>query len=211
MRAVVALGLVLLCAVGCQPVGGPAVAGGTPTPAGSDAPAIGAPPSGLPRTLDQLLQRSLRVAEEWQDAPVPVEIEVDLDAQGRWMAARVVYLAADADRFLALTTAGSGFEQEQPTLTTLGVPALTAAAVEEIPALPEDAAAPADLAAMPGVADCGITGAPTVLYITSAPVAWDGTTWTTPPTWRATVTDGGASAGAAFDSAAGGEVRCLDR
>lgn len=208
MRAVVLLWCAALLAVACQPAGGPG-ASPTPTSGAATGSAIGAPPSGLPRTLEQLTQRGLLVAEEWQDEPVLVEIEVDLDDEGRWHGARLVYLAADADRFLALTTAGSGFSQQQPTLSTLEVPPIPAAAVAEIPEFPEGAAAPADLVAVPDVAECGVHMQPTVLYTTGAPVAWDGVTWTSPPAWRATVTAHEGDAAAVFADVTGGDVRCL--
>ena len=163
----------------------------------------------MARTLSELTRRGMLVAEEWQDEPVLVEIEVDLNEQGQWQGARLVYVAAEAERLLALTAAGGGFSQEQPTLSTLQVPPLPAVAVEQVPPLPDDAAAPGDVATSPEVEQCDVGAAPTVLYTTGAPVAWDGTTWTSPPQWRVTVTSADGGAAAAFDDVSASSARCL--
>ena len=193
--------------IACQPFGGP---GATPTPRASGAlePALGAPVSGLPRSLGELLTRGQLVAEEWQDEPVLSEVEIQVDAQGQWIAARLVYLAADADRFLALETSGGGFTQQRPTLSTLQLQPVTAAGIASIPALPEDAAAAGELVQSPAVDECGIGAPTTVLYATGAPVAWDGASWTSEPQWRATLSDG--TAAAAVDVASGALDRCLE-
>lgn len=198
-------GAVMLIA--CQPFGGP---GDTPTPHASGAvePALGAPVSGLPHSLDELVARAQLVAEEWQDEPVLSEVEVEVDAAGTWLAARVVYLAADADRFLALSSSGGGFSQQRPTLSTLQLQPVTADGLAAVPALPEDAAEPTELAQSPAVQECGIGAAMRVLYATGAPVAWDGASWTTQPQWRATLSDG--EAAAAVDVASGALTRCLE-
>ena len=198
MRAVAALGCALVLVVACQPAGGPPSADPTATATSADGSPLGAPPAGMARTLSELTGRGMLVAEEWQDEPVLVEIEVDLNDQGQWQAARLVYVAAEAERFLALTAAGGGFTQEQPTLSTL-----------QVPPLPEDAAAPRDVAASPEVEQCEVGAAPTVLYTTGAPVAWDGTTWTSPPQWRVTVTSADGGAAAAFDDVSASSARCL--
>lgn len=204
--------LALLCAlltVACQPFGGPrAVAPATPSDNASGRP-LGAPNVGAPSELDDLLERGQAIAEEWQDEPVAAEVSVTLDAQGRWSSARIVYVAPDGDRLLQLETSGSGFTQERPSLGTLQVPPVPAEALEQVPAFPEDAAAPQALVAAPATQECGISGAPTVLYASGAPFAWDGTTWTREPAWRATVT-GAEGGGAHFDGVAAAGGSCLE-
>lgn len=201
--AVLGVGLLVLA---CQPAGGP---GGAPTPAaqGDREPALGAPVSGLPQTLGELVDRADLLAEEWQDEPVLAEVEVDLDAEGRWSAARVTYLAADADRFLALETSGGSFSQQRPTLATLQLQPVTADGLAAVPEIPDDAAEPGDLAQSSAAQECGVGTATTVLYVTGAPVTWDGTSWTSPPDWRATITDG--EAAAAVDVRSGELDQCL--
>lgn len=197
-------GAVLLLA--CQPAGGPG-AGPTPAASGGLEPALGAPVSGLPRTLGQLVPRAGLLAEEWQDDPVLAEVEVELDAQGRWSAARVTYLAPEADRFLLLETSGGSFSQQRPTLATLQLQPVSADGLAAVPEFPDDAAEPADLAQSAAAQDCGVGMPMTVLYVTGAPVAWDGTSWTRPPDWRATITDGDTAA--AVDVRSGALGRCL--
>jgi hypothetical protein len=207
-RAVVVCGAVALLA--CQPAGGPNAVATADAGAGGREPALGAPVSGLPRTLAELVSRTHLIAEEWQDEPVLVEVEVDVDADadGRWSAARVTYLAPDADRFLSLETSGGGFSQQRPTLATLQLQPVSADGLATIAPLPGDAAEPHDLAQSDAAAECGV-GAPTsVLYATGAPVAWDGTTWTRDPEWRATVSDG--EAAAAVDVVGGELDSCLE-
>lgn len=201
---------VLLCAgllVACQPAGGP---GALPTtePGGGVEPALGAPVSGFPQSLAQLTRRADLVAEEWQDEPVLAEVEVEVDEQGRWSAARAVYLAPDADRFLALEATGGGFSQQRPTLSTLQLQPVTADGLADLPPLPDDAVEPVDLAQSDAAQECGIASPTTVLYATGAPVAWDGVTWTSPPQWRATISDG--EAAAAVDVRSGELGRCLE-
>ena len=210
MRARLNLCLLLALAVGCQPSGGPRGAAQT-TPAAMASDAIGAPEQGLPSDLPTLVERGQRIAEEWQDEPVLAEVEVDLDAEHRWTGVRLVYLAGDADRMLQLVGAGSGFTQERPSLASLQVPPVPAAALTELPAFPDDAASPADLAGVEAAAECGVEGAATVLYATGAPFAWDGTTWSSPPQWRGIVTAPGAEAeGARVDVVTGAGDGCLE-
>lgn len=207
MRVVAALWIALAFAVACQPFGGPG-SGGAAAP--SDRPTgrpLGAPVAGPPSTLDELLTRGRRIAEEWQAEPVLVEVEVDV-AAGRWSDARLVYLAADADRFLQLVATDGGFSQERITLSTLQVEAVPSEGVEQIPPFPDDALEPAALAADESVAACGGGDEASVFYVTGAPVAWDGGQWARPPEWRATVT-GPDGAGATVDLA-GGDAQCLD-
>lgn len=180
----------------------------TPQASGAVEPALGAPVSGLPSSLDELLARAQLVAEEWQDEPVLSEVEIEVDAQGAWRAARVVYLAADADRFLALESSGGGFSQQRPTLSTLQLQPVSADGLAAVPALPDEAAEPAELVQSPAVEECGVGAPTTVLYATGAPVAWDGVSWTAQPQWRATLTDG--EAAAAVDVATGALTRCLE-
>jgi hypothetical protein len=199
-------GAVLLLA--CQPAGGPGAVVTPESGAGGREPALGAPVSGLPRPLAELVSRTQLIAEEWQDEPVLVEVEVDVDADGRWSAARVTYLAPDADRFLALETSGGGFSQQRPTLSTLQLQPVTADGLATISQLPDDAAEPHDLAQSDAAAECGVGAPAAVLYATGAPVAWDGTTWTRAPEWRATVSDD--EAAAVVDVVGGALDRCLD-
>lgn len=206
MRVVVVLCFVL-AVTACQPAGGPG-AGGPAVPS-DDATGLplGAPAGGLPTTLQELFNRADRIAEEWQVEPVLVEVEVDVEG-GRWRDARLVYVAADADRYLQLTATGSGFAQERITLSTLQVEPIPSEAVAEIPAFPDDAAQPAQLAAAEGPAQCGVGDVASVFYVTGAPVAWNGTEWTPAPQWRATVTAPDGS-GAAI-AVSGGAGECLD-
>lgn len=213
MRARLCLCLLLALAVACQPAGGPL--GGEPTPpAGAASDPIGAPEAGLPSDLPTLLDRGERLAQEWQDEPVLAEVEVDLDERGRWAGVRLVYLAADADRFLQLTGEGGGFTQERPSLATLQIQPVPAEGLEQLPLFPDDALAPQELAAGQPATRCGVDGAATVLYATGAPVAWDGTTWSAPPQWRGIVTGGPDSeaqdAGARVDVTTGAGDGCLD-
>lgn len=198
--------VVVALLAGCQLAGGPGDAVTEPPTDAAGRP-IGAPPVGMPQTLAELLERGQLLAEEWQDEPVVVEVEVDIDDGGSWSGARLTYLAADADRFLSLVTSGSGFSQQRPSLATFQLQPVTPDGVEQIPQLPEDAAEPAELAASEAAAGCGVEGAATVLYVTGAPVAWDGTSWSAEPSWRANVTDEDAP-GAALDVTTG-EGDCL--
>lgn len=207
-RLVAVLSCLVVFTAGCQPFGGPSpVAAPTPSDDASGRP-LGAPEVGAPSDLEDLLERGQAIAEEWQDEPVVAEVSVTLDAAGRWADARIVYVAPDGDRLLQLETSGSGFIQERPSLGTLQVQPVPAEALEQVPAFPDDAATPQALVAAPASRECGVSGAPTVLYASGAPFAWDGTTWTREPAWRATVTgaDGG---GARFDGVAAAGGSCL--
>lgn len=217
MRSLVPLPRALLAAVlsclvvlttACQPFGGPRAVAPTPSADASGRP-LGAPDAGAPSDLGDLLERGQAIAEEWQDKPVATQVSVTLDADGGWARARIVYVAPDADRLLQLETAGSGFTEQRPSLGTLQVQPVPGEALEEVPAFPEDAAAPQALVAAPATQECGVTGEPTVLYATGAPFAWDGTAWTRDPAWRATVTgaDGG---GAQFDTLSEDSGSCLE-
>ena len=207
MRALVVLCCVLTLAVGCQPSGGPGAGGAAQPSDGPTGRPLGAPVAGLPATLDELFTRGHQIAEEWQAEPVLVEVEVDV-AGGRWSDARLVYVAADSDRFLQLAATDGGFSQERITLSTLQVEAVPSEGVEQIPPFPDGALEPAELAAAQAVAACGVADQASVFYVTGAPVAWDGTAWSPPPQWRATVTapEGG---GATVD-VTGGDAQCLE-
>ena len=200
MRALLMLCVAVL-ATACQLSGGPAARpGAVPTDA-SDGPRLGAPEAGLPSTLDELLDRGLRVAEEWQEEPILAEVEVDLDEQRRWTGARLLYVAADADRFLSLVASGSGFSQERLTLSTLQTQPIPAEGLADVPAFPDTVLEPVALLDAEDAAACNVGPPATVLYVTGAPVAWDGVQWTSPPEWRATVTS--EAAGAVLDVASG--------
>lgn len=184
--------LTALLVTACQPAGAPAPG---PTTLASEA-GLGAPPAGMPQSLDALLERTEPAALEWQDDPRLAELTVDVAEDGRWIAARALYLAADADRSLSLRLSAGGLAQQRPTLATLGLEPVSGEGLEAVPPLPDDAAEPTALlaAAQPLMGDCGATPPATqVLYATGAPVSWDGTAWSVPPEWTATVLDGEAS------------------
>jgi hypothetical protein len=202
------LAVVVTAVTACQPAGGPPGGALTPAADGDRGPALGAPAAGMPTTLDDLVARAELIAAEWQDETILAEIEVDLDERGAWQSARTMFLAADADRFLALVTAGGGFNQQRPTLSTLQVQPVTAEGITAIPELPPDAAEPQELADGPAAEECGIGVPRTVLYVTGAPVAWDGSAWSRPPEWTATVTSGDAAA--AVDVRTAELIRCLE-
>lgn len=206
MRVLVAF-LVLLAAA-CQPIGGPSVTAPTPGDDGATGRPLGAPDAGVASTLDDLVTRGHAIAEEWQADPVLSEVQVDLDAAGGWSQARLVYVAGDADRMLQLETAGAGFTQQRPSLGTLNIQPVPGEALTEVPAFPDDAMAPQKLATAPAAGECGISGQATVLYTSGAPYAWDGTTWTDPPAWTATVTAAGGSA-VRLDPVSGAGDGCL--
>jgi hypothetical protein len=214
MRAHRKLGLLLALLVACQPFGGPPAVTPSAGPRDGASDAIGAPQASLPSDLPALLTRGQRTAEEWQEAPVLSELQVDVDEAGAWSGVRLVYLAADADRFLQLTEQGGHFSEERPSLATLQLPSMPVEALEQVPAFPDDALPPEELAAAEGAGQCGVEGGATVLYATGAPVAWDGTTWTEPPEWRALVTgaDGtaGEDRGATLDIRTGAGDGCLE-
>jgi len=208
MRVALLLLVAVVALTACQPFGGPEAIGPTAPAPDAGGPPVGAPARGLPASLEELRERGAGVAREWQDEPVLAEVEIDLDAEGAWNAARLTYLAADADRFLSLVTSGSGFSQQRPSLATFDLQPVTGEGLDQLPPFPDDAAEPAALAEAAAAA-CEVGDAPTVLYVTGAPVAWDGTAWSEPPVWRATVT-GAEAAGAALAVTGAGEVTCLD-
>jgi hypothetical protein len=184
------MGMALLMA-GCQPAGGP---GAAPTEADEAAASepLGAPDDAGARTLPDLLAEAETVAQQWQDRPRLAEIDFALDPRGGWTRARMLYLAAEADRFLALRVDGDGLSQQQPTLSTLRAQPISADGLSAVPHLPEDVQAPAELvsAAAEALDGCEVAAPVTAaLYATGAPVAWDGSTWTVAPAWSVTLSD----------------------
>lgn len=208
MRVVVVMLLCLLLTAGCQPFGGPRADAPTPAAGRTDRP-LGAPDAAAPQTLAELLLRGQTIAQEWQDDPVLAEVHVAVDADGNWTQARLSYVAGDAERVLQLESAGAGFTEQRPSLATLNVQTVPGTALEEVPAFPDDAAEPQELAAAPAAAECGITDEATVLYASGAPYAWDGTAWASPPRWSVTVTTE-QGAGANLDITTGAGGGCLD-
>lgn len=188
---VIAAALPLLLLTACQPVDD-----GLPSSDDSAEGAVGRPGPGapevdsrMPEDLPMLLAEHAGTAAQWQDGAIPVEIVAELEAGG-WVSATVVYLAPDADRFLVITVDGEGTDQQRPTLETLGVEPVPEPALAEVPPLPQRARSPEALAegARPALEGCGTDDDPvTVLYMTGAPATWDGSTWTEPPAWTATV------------------------
>ncbi|MGH8884260.1 MAG: hypothetical protein ACRDYX_03620 [Egibacteraceae bacterium] len=185
---------VLLCSVvaltACQPVDrvvAPGVGGGG---SAADEP-LGAPDQRFPQTLGALLDHAGRVAQEWQDGAVPVEVAVQLE-QGRWRSAEATYVAPDADRFFRFVASPEGVEQSRPTLATLSLQPIDEPSTARIPPVPQGVLDPAALlsAAAPALADCGIDPrSGRILYATGAPFAWDGSRWTQGLAWTVTVSD----------------------
>ncbi|MGH8898405.1 MAG: hypothetical protein ACRDZ4_15650 [Egibacteraceae bacterium] len=185
---------VLLCSVvaltACQPVDravAPGVGGGG---SAADEP-LGAPDQRFPQTLGALLDRAGRVAQEWQDGAVPVEVTVQLE-QGRWRSAEATYVAPDADRFFRFVASPAGVEQSRPTLATLSLQPVNSPGIARIPPPPRGVLDPSALlsAAAPALADCGIDPRSSqVLYSTGAPFVWDGSRWTQGLTWTVIVSD----------------------
>lgn len=177
---------------GCQPAGGPGAAPTETAAAVSGSEPLGAPDDAAARTLPDLLAEAEQVAEQWQDQPRLAEIDIALDAQGGWTSARLLYLAADADRFLAVRADGNGLSGQQPTLGTLQARPISADGLTEVPPLPAGVREPVELvsAAAEALDGCGVTQPVTAaLYATGAPVAWDGNAWATAPAWSATLSD----------------------
>lgn len=183
------LALVLAC--GCQPVNG----GAAPDPGVTGTPATAppaAPQRGVPGSLAELLSRADSTAAQWQSGAKPAQIAVDLEA-GVPVASTITYLAPDADRFLLVRFDADGLSQERPTLDTLALQAVTAAGLEQVPALPEGTLDPGSLLAAASQAgeQCGLgDDIGVVLYATGAPAAWDGANWVEPPGWTALLSAG---------------------
>ncbi len=192
-RAAAALVAAAMLLGGCQLVDDeavPVVSEGVEDDGGAP-PALGSPDTDWPSTLGGLLAFARPEALSWQDEPVLADLTVWLDADTSWDRVRLTYVAADADRMLTYRSQPDQLRLERPRLAGLQLPELPAAAVEAIPPLPDDVLEPAALAtaSAPALADCGSTDEPVqaVLYATGAPAAWDGTSWTRTPSWRATV------------------------
>lgn len=161
------------------------------------APLPGGGASGqLPDTLEGLLDRGQDLAREWQREPVLAEVAVTVAGE-RWRRARLLYLAADADRFLSLRFDREQVSQERVTLETLGLEPVPAGGLAGIPQFPTDALEPAALVeqAQPHVDGC-LEGPPTeIIYDTGAPAAWQGSGWSDPPVWSATLWHAGGDGG----------------
>lgn len=153
------------------------------------APLPGGTASGeLPQTLDALLERGDALAREWQREPVLAELAVTLEGGG-WRRARLLYLGADADRFLSLRFDRERVAQERVTLETLGLEPVPAQGIAEVPPFPPDALEPAALTerAQPHLDGC-LEGPPSeAIYDTGAPAAWQGAGWSDPPVWTVTL------------------------
>lgn len=179
-----------LLLVACEPAAGPDP-DAAETPTGADEAALGAPAAaGMPASLADLRETSASAAAQWQDDPVLVSMEVELDADGRWTRATATFLAPDADRMYEHVITPEGTSADRPTLATLGLQPVTGSALAEVPDPPEDLTEPAPLAetARPQLEECGAAGRPAgVLYTTGAPVVWDGSQWTQELRWTATV------------------------
>jgi hypothetical protein len=166
--------------------------------------ATGPGASGLPATLDELVERGDALAREWQREPVLAELAVSLDGE-RWKRARLLYLAGDADRFLSLRLEPDRVSQERVTLETLGLEPVPREALAAVPDLPAGTLAPAELveAAQPHLDGC-LEGPPSeVIYDTGAPATWEGEAWADPPVWSATLWHASAEGG-------GGQGRRVD-
>jgi hypothetical protein len=173
----------------CEPTDDRALNEPPPDPPGEPAPDVVGRPDGTGlSTLPELLAHSDQLAGEWQPAPVLAEILVRL-ADREWAGAHLLYLAAEADRFLAVRLTADGVAQERPTLATLGLEAIGEEGIAAIPPFPGDVIEPRDLAdaAEDALRGCGFGWAEAVLYATGAPAAWDGQAWAEPPGWTATV------------------------
>jgi hypothetical protein len=183
---------VLCCTVvlaACQPVDRPPT-GGAEGRTTAPAP-LGVPDQQFPQTLDALLDRAGRAAEQWQDGAVMAEIAVELE-QGRWRSAEVMYLAPGSDRFLRFTASSEGVEQSRPTLATLSLQTIDEPGIEQIPPVPKGFLDPDALlsTAQSALTDCGIDPRSSwILYATGAPFAWDGSRWTQKLAWTVIVSD----------------------
>lgn len=207
MRAAGVVAVTLLLAA-CQPSGGPAADGTPPESVATTVDRRGAPSTGVPQNLTDLVARGDETAVTWQDEPTLAEIAVTLDTDGRWESARLLYLAAEADRYLSLQLSPDGLAEQRPLLeSTLQLQPVPAAGLEQVPPLPDGTLDPLPLAeaAADALAACGVEGAVVdVLYASGAPFSWDaGTqTWRAVPEWTATLTDD-AGFGVAVDPVSG--------
>lgn len=191
----------LVLAAGCQPVDSGVLPGGEPRPgqtAGAEADAD--EPAALAPDLQALVADLEAAAVEWQAAPVLAEVYVDLDGEA-WREATATFLAPDADRMLLLQVDADGQRQQRPTLETLDLVPVAAAGLAEVPPLPDGTLGPDELVAAGQATDCALGDIGSVLYSTGAPAAWDGTAWTEPPAWTATL--GGDEASLLLDPVTG--------
>ena len=140
--------------------------------------------------LEGILDTTDVPAQEWDEDARVVDLSVRLvDDTPR--AARVTYLAPDADRLLVIDVGEDGLEEEQPTFETLGFEPVPASAVGDVAPVPEGLVEPTEVAddAAEAIEECGLDGIREVLYATGAPAAWDGSQWTSAPEWTVTVLD----------------------
>ena len=181
----VVLAAAVLTALGaCQPVDSPRPAGVTPSASVSEP--LGAPEADAD-SFAEALERAHQAAREWQDEPRLAAVEIDLP-RGAVTTSRFTYVAGDAIRMLVVEVRRDGLDQQQPTLATLGVVPVTEDAVAQIPDLPDAVRDP--LALLEAAARCGAPRPRLLLLETGAPYAWDGSTWSESPEWRASAVTG---------------------
>lgn len=150
--------------------------------------------------LGDLRSAAGEAARDWDGDARLVKVSVRLDSDLAWEEATTTYVAPDADRLLVLIASEDGLAEEEPTLETLGFESPPAAAVDELPELPQDVIPPATAAerAMDPLDECDVSDDPRqVLYSNGAPGSWDGSAWVSEPTWVVSVTseDGGVRLG----------------
>lgn len=194
-------------AAACQPVDSGVPAAGEETVVEGTAPPEAAEQgSELAGDLTDLLSSLESVAAEWQEDAAVAEILAAVEGEV-WRRATVTFLAPDADRMLVLQVDQAGTSQQRPTLETLELEPVSADGLADMPPLPDGALPPGALVERAGEAleECGIGDVDSVLYSTGAPAAWDGTSWTEPPAWTATLAGGEGDSGAA-DGDQGGAV-----
>lgn len=211
--ALCALGVAV--ALGCQPVDDLGTRDETVgTGAGAEVDRRGAPLTGLPGTLAEVLARAEHEAARWQDGARLAEVAVDVDEEGRLTRAQLTYLAADADRLLAVTVSPDGLREQRPTLGAFDLTPITGDALDALPPLPEGVQEPTALveAAPAAFATCGVDAVPAaVLYASGAPLAWhpDTQEWTDTLAWTATVT-GDDGVGAVLDPVTAEIIDCVN-
>lgn len=173
----------------------------------------GAPVAGAPATLAEAVSRGESEAAQWQDGARLTEVLVELADDGHANSTRLVYLAADADRLLAVEVTAAGVQQQRPTLAGIMLEPVPGAALEEIPELPGDAREPSELAeaAEETFDACDVDGdVAAVIYATGAPQSWNSEVgeWSAPLMWTATATtaDG---AGVVLDPVTAEPTDCL--
>lgn len=198
-RLVAALAVAAALA-GCQPAQSPLddePTGAEGAPGGED---------GMPGSLDELADRASEEAARWQEGSRLVEIRVELDGgddDASWRTARATFVAPDAQRLLTVEWGPDGRGEHRPRLAGLGLSPVPAEALAGVPARPDGAREPGELAAAAEqpLAECDLEGPPVaVLYASGAPDAWDPErgNWPEPPEWSAAITNEG-GAGVTLD------------